>query len=168
MNDKTLLFLALFFCAAIAEAAEPHQIQPPTGQKEVLTVHAEGDQIYQCTTVKNGYAWTLKAPDARLYDDRSRIVGKHYAGPVWEYQDGSQVAGRVLKKLDMTPASAIPWLLLEAAAHKGQGVLAKVDFINRVHTKGGLAPDSGCDSNHPGAEKRVPYTADYVFYAKAL
>jgi hypothetical protein len=53
-------------------------------------------------------------------------------------------------------------------AHKGQGLLSNVDFINRIDTHGGLAPESGCDANHPGAEKRVPYSADYVFYAKEL
>lgn len=168
MNDKTLLFLALFFCTAIAEAAAPRQIQPPAGQKAVWSVHAEGDQIYQCVAGKDGYAWTLKAPDARLYDDRGGAVGHHSAGPSWEYKDGSRVIGRVLKKLDMTPASAIPWLLIEVTARKGQGLLSNVDFINRIDTHGGLAPESGCDANHPGAEKRVPYTADYVFYAKAL
>lgn len=167
MKNKNFLFLALLPCAAVAELAIPQQIQPPAEFKTVMSVHAKGDQIYQCTPTQNGYAWALQAPDARLYDDQGRIVGNHYAGPVWEYE-GSRVAGRVLKKLDVAPASSIPWLLIEVTAHQGSGVLEKVSFINRIHTEGGLAPKSGCDANHPGAEKRIGYTADYVFYAKEL
>ena len=41
-----------------------------------------------------------------------------------------------------------------------------VGFINRINTHGGLPPSSGCDANHLGTEKRVAYTADYIFYAK--
>jgi hypothetical protein len=168
MNNKIFLFLALLPCAVVAETAISEQIKPPAGFETVLSVHAKGDQIYQCAAVKDGYAWTLKAPDAKLYDDRGGAVGHHSAGPSWEYNDGSQVAGRVLKKLEVASAASIPWLLIEATAHKGQGLLSNVDFINRIDTHGGVAPESGCDANHPGAEKRVPYTADYIFYAKAL
>jgi hypothetical protein len=41
-----------------------------------------------------------------------------------------------------------------------------VSFINRVNTHGGLVPVSGCDSNHLGTEKRVAYSANYIFYTK--
>ncbi|MGZ8195703.1 MAG: DUF3455 domain-containing protein [Methylosarcina sp.] len=168
MNNKIFLFLMLLPCVVVAETAIPEQIQPPSGHSSILSVHAKGDQIYQCTPNNGGYAWTLKAPDAKLFDDRGNIVGNHYAGPVWEYKEGSRVVGRVLKKLDVAPASSIPWLLVEVTSHQGQGFLSNVSFINRIHTHGGLAPKSGCDANHPGAEKRIAYTADYVFYAKEL
>ena len=32
-------------------------------------------------------------------------------------------------------------------------------------TKGGKAPATGCDAGHAGQEVRVPYSADYLFYA---
>ena len=36
--------------------------------------------------------------------------------------------------------------------------------IQRLNTKGGKAPVSGCDSSHAGLEVRVAYSADYFFY----
>ena len=115
---------------------------------------------------KGEYAWETQAPDAKLFDDQGKIVGNHTAGPLWEYKEGSQVVGKVLKKIDMAPGSAISWLLVEVVSHKGDGLFSNVSFINRINTHGGLPPTSGCDANHLGGEKRVAYTADYVFYCK--
>lgn len=168
MKNKILLFMALLPGAVCAGKSIPEQIQPPSGHSPMLSVHAKGDQIYQCSLNKGGYSWTLQAPDARLYDEQGRIVGNHYSGPVWEYKEGSRVVGRVLKKFDAAPASSISWLLVEVVAHKGKGLLSEASFINRIHTHGGLAPKSGCDANHLGSERRVAYTADYIFYGKDL
>lgn len=59
---------------------------------------------------------------------------------------------------------AIPWLLLRATSNQGDGVLAQVDFIQRLETRGGVAPAGTCD---PAADATVavPYRARYVFYA---
>ena len=152
--------------AAYAEVLIPEQIKVPAGYRPVLTTHARGDQIYQCSLNKGEYAWETQAPDARLFDEQGNIVGNHTAGPVWEYKQGSQVVGRVVKKIDRTPSSSIAWLLVEVVSHKGDGLFSKVSFINRINTHGGLPPSSGCDANHLGGEKRVAYTADYVFYGK--
>ena len=152
--------------AAVAEFSVPEQIQVPAGYKPVLTVHAKGDQIYQCTVNKGLYSWQTQAPDARLFDDQGQIVGNHTAGPIWEYKAGSRVLGRVVSKLDKTPEEAISWLLVEVLTHQGNGLLANVSFINRINTHGGLPPSSGCDANHLGSEKRSGYSADYIFYAK--
>ena len=45
------------------------------------------------------------------------------------------------------------------------GVLTQVTSIQRINTKGGKAPASGCDAGHAGQEVRVPYSADYLFFA---
>jgi hypothetical protein len=74
------------------------------------------------------------------------------------------VTGKVLEKLDVSPDTSVPWLLLEAVGHEGKGLLAQTHFITRIKTVGGLPPVSGCNSNHLGSEKRVAYTADYVFF----
>lgn len=42
--------------------------------------------------------------------------------------------------------------------------MAKVSYIQRLETVGGLAPASGCDAEHVGAVLRVPYEAVYYFY----
>jgi len=49
--------------------------------------------------------------------------------------------------------------------HEGSGVLSRATSIQRINTKGGKAPASGCDAAHVGQELRVAYSADYVFYA---
>ena len=159
------MLLTLLSGIASAEPAIPEQIQVPGGNKIMMTVHAKGDQIYQCTLDQGNYSWVVLAPDARLYDEQGSVVGNHYSGPIWEYKEGSRVVGRVLKKADVTPETSISWLLVEVVAHKDKGLLSDVSFINRINTHGGLAPKSGCDANHLGGEKRVPYTADYVFYS---
>jgi hypothetical protein len=166
MIKNILILSAMLQGAAYAEASIPEQIKPPAEYSPVLTVHAKGDQIYQCSVNKGEYAWETQAPDAKLFDDQGNIVGNHTAGPLWEYKEGSRVVGKVLKKIDMAPGSAISWLLVEVVSHKGDGLFSNVGFINRINTHGGLPPASGCDANHLGGEKRVAYTADYVFYGK--
>ncbi|MGZ4982225.1 MAG: DUF3455 domain-containing protein [Methylobacter sp.] len=166
MIKKTLILWVMLQGVAYAEVSIPEQIKVPAGYSPVLTVHAKGDQIYQCTVNKGEYSWETQAPDAKLFDDQGNVVGNHTAGPLWEYKEGSQVVGKVLKKIDMAPGSAISWLLVEVVSHKGGGLFSNVSYINRINTHGGLAPSSGCNANHLGGEKRVPYTADYVFYGK--
>ncbi len=166
MIKKILILSMMLQGAAYAEVSIPEQIKVPADYSPVLTVHAKGDQIYQCSANKGEYAWETQAPDAKLFDAQGKIVGNHTAGPLWEYKEGSRVVGRVVKKIDMAPGSAIAWLLVEVVSHKGDGLFSNVSFINRINTRGGLPPSSGCDANHLGGEKRVAYTADYVFYAK--
>lgn len=158
-----LVFLPVVVCA---EISIPEQIKPPSGNVPVLSVHAKGDQIYQCLLNGGVYSWQLQAPDAKLFDEQGKVVGNHYSGPIWEYKEGSRVVGRVVNKIDIAPDTSISWLLVEVVAHKGNGLFLDVSFINRINTRGGLPPLSGCDSNHLGGEKRVAYTADYIFYAK--
>jgi len=166
MIKKILILWVMSQGAAYAEVSIPEQIKVPAGYSPVLTVHAKGDQIYQCSANKGEYVWETQAPDAKLFDAQGKIVGNHTAGPLWEYKEGSRVAGRVVKKIDMAPGSAIAWLLVEVVSHKGDGLFSNVSYINRINTRGGLPPSSGCDANHLGGEKRVAYTADYVFYGK--
>jgi len=166
MIKKILILSMMLQGAAYAEVSIPEQIKVPADYSPVLTVHAKGDQIYQCSANKGEYAWETQAPDAKLFDAQGKIVGNHTAGPLWEYKEGSRVVGRVVKKIDMAPGSAIAWLLVEVVSHKGDGLFSNVSFINRINTRGGLPPSSGCDANHLGSEKRVAYTADYIFYGK--
>ncbi|MDP1774179.1 MAG: DUF3455 domain-containing protein [Methylobacter sp.] len=166
MIKKIMILSVMLQGAAYAEVSIPEQIKVPAGYSPVLTVHAKGVQIYQCSLNKSEYTWETQAPDAKLFDAQGNIVGNHTAGPLWEYKEGSRVVGRVVKKIDMAPGSAISWLLVEVVSHKGDGLFSNVSFINRINTHGGLPPASGCDANHLGGEKRVAYTADYVFYGK--
>lgn len=166
MIKKILILWVMLQGAAYAEVSIPEQIKVPAGYSPILTVHAKGDQIYQCALNKGEYVWETQAPDAKLFDAQGKIVGNHTVGPLWEYKEGSRVVGRVVNKIDMAPGKAISWLLVEVVSHKGNGLFSNVSFINRINTHGGLPPSSGCDANHLGSEKRIAYTADYVFYGK--
>jgi hypothetical protein len=162
------LVLFLFFLPSLvcAQFVIPEDIIPPVGNKLLLTVNAKGDQIYQCNLQQGAYSWHLQAPDAMLFDMHGQVVGKHFAGPIWEYKDGSQIVGEVLKKVDVDPKTSISWLLVKVLSNKDIGLFSDVSFINRINTHGGLPPLAGCDSNHLGTEKRVHYTANYIFYSK--
>lgn len=135
-------------------------LKPPAGEQLRAHAHASGNQIYVC----DGSAWVLKGPDAELFDDAGREVGSHFAGPTWRWSDGSEVTGKPIASVAPDPES-IPWLLLAATNHIGDGVMKNVSSIQRLHTKGGKAPVNGCEASHKGDQARVSYTADYYFYA---
>ncbi|MGR8999667.1 MAG: DUF3455 domain-containing protein [Gammaproteobacteria bacterium] len=168
MFKKLLYLLVLLPAMVCAEVTIPDAIKVPAGHSPILTVHAKGDQIYQCSLNGGVYSWQLLAPDAKLFDEQGHIAGSHYSGPVWEYKEGSRVVGQIINKINIDPDTSISWLLVKVIAHKGKGLFSEVSFINRINTHGGLPPLSGCDANHLGAEKRVPYTADYIFYEALL
>jgi hypothetical protein len=136
-------------------------------QPVVLKALAKGAQVYVCVAKEGAagaYEWTLKAPDAELFDEKGQKIGKHYGGPTWESTDGSKVVGQLRAKVDSPEATAIPWLLLDAKTTEGTGVLSKVKNIQRLATVGGKAPATGCDAAHKNAETRVDYTATYYMY----
>src|SRR5208283_5750846 len=81
--------------AAVAQQVPP-QLQPRSGEQLLLQVHAMGSQVYSCKADGSQYAWTLKAPDAALFDKDGKPFGKHFAGPEWEANDGSRVTGKAV------------------------------------------------------------------------
>jgi hypothetical protein len=137
---------------------------------------ASGTQDYACTAVAidggTDYQWVLTGPEADLADCRGTAIGKHFAAggdagaPEWmTMADSSYVIGK--KKAAVTPdggAASIPWLLLQAVDHGGTGVLSTVTYVQRVNTKNGLAPATGCDMGAEGTTTKVSYTADYYFF----
>jgi hypothetical protein len=150
---------------SVAAQQVPQQIQPPAREQLLLQVHAKGDQVYTCKSDAGQFTWTLKAPDAQLFDKDGKPFGKHFAGPSWEARDGSRVTGKAVANAPSPDADSIPWLLVNILSHNGSGVLSRATTIQRLNTKGGKAPASGCDASHVGQEVRVPYSADYLFYA---
>ncbi len=158
------LFPTLLVAQQSAQQVPP-QLQPPAGEQLLLQVHARGDQIYTCKGDAAQFAWTLKAPDAQLFDKDGKPFGRHFAGPSWEAADGSRVTGKAVANVPSPEADSIPWLLVNIVSHDGNGVLSRASSIQRLNTKGGKAPASGCDAAHANQELRVPYSADYLFYA---
>lgn len=148
----------------IKQPEVPESIKAPAGEKIVLQAHATGFQIYGCQGGPDGkLAWTLKRPEAQLFDQQGNKIGEHGAGPIWKHNDGSEVTGKVAARAD-SPSGSIPWLLLNAANHSGTGVLSRVTTIQRIHTEGGQPP-SAADCSQANSEARIKYSADYYFYA---
>jgi hypothetical protein len=162
---------ALFFVSGFGSAPPevPESLKAPAGEEVILMGHATGVQIYMCQAeTEQKSAWVLKAPEAELTDATGKQIVHHFAGPAWQHVDGSEVTGKVVAKQDAPKADAIPWLLLSAASHAGEGVLARVTTIQRIRTEGGLPPKaSDCNVSANGKESRSAYSADYYFYAPA-
>jgi len=161
----TLLAIGTAVVSPFVAAQVPQQLQPPANEHLLLQVHAKGDQVYTCKADAAQFTWTLKAPDAQLFDENGKPFGKHFAGPSWEASDGSRVTGKAVANVPSPDANSIPWLLVNIVTHEGSGVLSRATTIQRLNTKGGKAPASGCDAAHVGQEIRTPYSADYLFFA---
>jgi hypothetical protein len=150
-----------------APPAVPDALKPSAGEALVSVVSARGVQIYECRAKKDDPSaaeWAFVAPEAQLYDAQGRTVGRHYAGPHWEAADGSRIVGAVKARADAPQAGAIPWLLLTTKSVGGNGAFSGVTSVQRVATRGGVAPAEPCDGGTLGKTARVDYTADYVMY----
>jgi Protein of unknown function (DUF3455) len=149
--------------AATARAQIPDAIRASAGEAPMLTIHAEGAQIYECKADSTGkLTWQFREPIAALIID-GKTVGRHFAGPNWELVDGSAVSGKVMGRAPAAAAKDIAWLKLEATSQRGTGQLTGVSSIQRINTKGGMV-EGACDQG--GAFLSVPYSADYVFLRK--
>lgn len=160
--------LCLLSAASHAQASAPAALQPPAGYKVAFTAKASGVQIYK-STAENGAApkWTFEAPLAELKAG-SQVI-HHYAGPAWEAADGSKVTRDTGTPVASVPAKQvatdIPWLLIKVTPDAKPGSLSNIVYVQRLATHGGAAP--AASPVREGTTIGVPYTATYVFYAKA-
>jgi len=163
---RILLTLAVAFVAFAAGSQIPENLKPPASQVVLFRAAGKGQQVYVCKSKGGGEGleWALLEPRAVLYDEKGARIGTHYEGPTWETTDGSKVTGKVLQRAIAPEAGAVPWLLLKAASNWGEGKLARVTYIGRVNTKGGLPPPQGCTIPQAGTQTAVDYQADYIFY----
>ena len=87
LGNTALALLILSASLATARAAEtplPDAIAAP-GETAVLTMHAEGAQVYECKAGTDGKpSWAFREPIATLLLD-GKTVGRHYASPTWEH-----------------------------------------------------------------------------------
>ena len=164
---SVVTFLSGFALADIGVADVPENLKVPATQTLAMTVQARGVQIYECSASKTDpsrFEWAFKAPEAELFDQAGKRIGKHYAGPTWESDDGSKVVGAVKARDDGPDANAIPWLLLSATSAEGNGIFGKTQSVQRLKTVGGKAPADGCNQAQLGKIARVSYSATYTFY----
>lgn len=154
--------LSVSLASAAAQTPLPDAIAAP-GEATILTLHAEGAQVYDCKAGNDGkLAWAFREPIATLMAD-GKTVGRHYAGPNWEYSDGSAVVGKAAGNAPGATPNDIPWLKLTVVSQRGNGVLSGITTVQRINTQGGKL-EGACDK--PGATRSAPYSADYVFLRK--
>jgi hypothetical protein len=167
---KLWIYVLLFFCFGIrfsAYAAEFQGVSLPENTSIVLAVAGEGVQIYESKPNSTGaYEWALKAPEAELKGLTGEVLGKHYGGPTWSLNDGSQLVGSLppLKTVSAPDGRNIPWLLVAAKSKSDAGPLSKIDYVVRIATSGGVAPEEAPKSQADTA--RVKYRAIYLFLRK--
>ena len=173
----------LTFAASPAHAqAVPPSLEVPAGNSAFLVGHAYGTQNYICTHVRGGFEWTFFGPQATLFDDAGQQIATHFLSPnpdesgkaraTWQHSQDSSAVWAVALASSSDPAfvdpNAIPWLLLRVVgAEDGpipNGTLSGTTYLQRINTRGGLAPESGCGrALDLGVKALVPYSADYVF-----
>lgn len=159
------MLVSLAGCCTLPKV--PYALHLPPGQKVLLRAYANGVQIYagvKNPTKPGQLVWSLKSPEAMLWNACGKLIGSHYQGPTWELEDGSMISGEVVKHASSPSKAAIPWLLVEAKGHEGRGQLQRVTYIQQVNTTGGLAPSA--PPTQVGQIMRSHYTAEYLFYCE--
>jgi len=166
--------IALSACASnmsapakmFSQASLPAAVQVPAGHKVAMETVGVGQITYECRAKKDmmGHEWVFVGPDAKLMDRMGKQVGKYYGPPAtWESNDGSKLTAT---QLAVAPAAAgsIPLQLVKASPAMGAGAMQGVSYIQRVTTKGGVAPVAPCDASSAGSKQLVNYQADYIFW----
>ncbi len=159
-------------CSAVVVACALGQLTPRAQAAApadgVMHWIGEGSQVYACIRDGERFAWTLQRPDATLIDETGKARGQHGAGPSWTALDGSAVFGTIVTSVPAPAPGAIPWLVLRASRHVGNGLMSGVGYVLRTDTEGGAVPSAGCDASHEGAEERRPYRATYTFLVEPI
>ncbi|HIV71186.1 MAG TPA: DUF3455 domain-containing protein [Candidatus Aquabacterium excrementipullorum] len=154
----------------VDNAALPEAVRVPAGHHQAWHTTTSGGEItYECRAKKDmpeQFEWAFVGPVATL-NAGGKVVGKYYGGPTWEATDGSKVTG---KQVAVSPAmpGAIPLQLVKANPAEGAGALVGVSYIQRLNTRGGVAPALPCGAAQKGQRQVVSYQADYVFYKPAM
>lgn len=150
-----------------SQAMVPDAVKVPAGHRVVMETVGVGDITYECRAKKEmagTFEWVFAGPDAQLLDRRGKQVGRYYGPPAtWESMDGSKFTG---SQLAVAPGGMgnIPFQLVKANPAMGMGAMQGVTYVQRVATKGGVAPAMACAASNAGARQIVKYQADYIFY----
>lgn len=161
---------ALAGCASTGKMVSnkdlPEAVRVPDGHRQVMYTTAAGEITYECREKKDmagAYEWAFAGPVATLKDLSGKVVGKYYAGPTWESNDGSKVTA---KQVAVSPNGTdnIPLQLVKGNPSTGEGAMKDISYIQRLNTVAGVAPKLPCGAEQKGQRKQVAYSADYVLY----
>ena len=101
-----------------------------------------------------------------------------FGSPTWQSSlDTSKVWAKLLTSIpagsdpSCPNTGAIPCLLLQSigsqAGPTGGKTMTRTTYVQRLNTKGGVAPAEGCSTaTDVGNQALQPYTADYYFFRK--
>ncbi len=156
-----------------SQATLPEAVKVPAGQRVAMETVGVGDITYQCrekAAMAGAFEWVFVGPNAVLNNRKGEQVGKYYGPPAtWEHQDGSKLTGA---QMAVSPAAAgsIPFQLVKvnaAMTDAKAGAMAGLSYIQRVATRGGVAPASACNAENKDRKELVKYQADYIFWKAA-
>ncbi|PLC47900.1 hypothetical protein CR159_21070 [Pollutimonas subterranea] len=156
--------------SSFSQEGFPAAVQVPAGNEVAMETVGKGTIWYECkakTDAAGQFVWVFGGPDAGLWDRSGKSVGKYYGPPAtWESNDGSKLTATQVA-VAAAGAGNIPHQLVKANPAVGTGAMTGVTYIQRVATKGGIAPSSTCDAGKAGAKATVNYQADYIFWKAA-
>jgi hypothetical protein len=182
--------LGMTFTSALPQIAHAQSVTPPpvppglevpAPNQAFLLGRGVGTQNYVCQPGNQlgRVGWVLFTPQATLFDDEGGQLTSHFFSPnpneagvvraTWrDSRDSSTVWARATASATVDP-NAIAWVLLQVVGTQvgptGGDTFTKTTFIQRLNTRGGLAPATGCDVlSDAGHKAFVPYSADYFFY----
>lgn len=150
-----------------SQASLPAAVQVPAGHRVSLETVGVGEITYECREkagAMGAHEWVFVGPQAALRDRQGRTLGRYFGPPAtWAASDGSAVTGT---QLAVAPAGDgnIPLQLVKTNPATGMGAMAGHTHIQRVATRGGVAPKSACDAASKGRREVVKYQADYIFW----
>ena len=154
--------------APVDNAALPAAVRVPAGETQKMWTVGAGEITYECREKKDAagqYEWGFVGPVATLKSNDGKVVGKYYAGPTWESMDGSKVTAKQVAVAPQAPGN-LPLQLVKAEPATGTGAMQGVTYIQRLNTRGGVAPTTTCSAANVGVKQLVAYQADYVFYGR--
>jgi hypothetical protein len=156
-----------------SQAPLPAAVQVPAGHRVALETVGTGEIIYECregVPAMGQHGWVFVGPSAELKDRQGRSVGRYFGPPAtWQASDGSAITGTQLA-VAAAGVGDIPLQLVQArpaAPAAGSGTLSGISHVQRLATRGGVAPMRACNEQARGQRQTVPYQADYVFWKPA-
>ena len=153
---------------AFSQDGLPDAVKVPAGHRVAMHTVGVGEITYECRAAANAApAWAFVGPQADLNSRSGSKLGLYFGPPAtWASTDGSKITG---KQLAVAPGGAgnIPLQLVQANPAVGNGAMTGVTYVQRLATRGGVAPALPCDGSSLGRKEIVKYQADYLFWKQA-
>lgn len=148
----------------------PAAVKVAAGHTAAIATTGIGEITYECRAkvdMQGAHQWVFVGPRADLVSRQGNArLGTYYGPPAtWASIDGSKLTGVPVATAPSGSGSGnIPLQLVKANPASGAGAMSGVSYIQRVATKGGVAPASTCEASSVGRKEIVRYQADYLFW----